>query len=357
MEYTKAQKIAFVGLLSISAFLIGYSLKKKKPAKTKQDLRLRDVPLEIVETTTDPSVFVASGLENIPALFMRFDEENNDFILTKLNRPPKTPRQEQDTSEYSTYMRNQFNAPLYIIESDFLRLQELGLIPQNFPLNQIAFHFSYNERNQFLVGYSAPYTQTTSATPIQEVIRPIWAVSFEFEFETESTAPSYIDDVGLRTYGAKMLFAEGMLTRSNDGCHNSQGVNECFAEKAVLMQILMNRLSLRKEKRNPDATYQTIFDGPGQRWNASTPFMNNFNAGPTPLAQQRFNTFYEYYFWQMPAFAAHATNFIHFYAIQNTPSWVQIENMTPDVDVQTYDNTHPIRIGRTIVVDNSRTFQ
>jgi hypothetical protein len=353
MTNDQKYKATLIGLAAVSAFFLGYALKKKKSTVVGNKKKY----LEIAFRTYDPLEF-SGGRPYAPAMALQFIADENDFVFYALERPPQNAVHEQHDSEYNKFMRSRFAPSDYIAESDFIALQNMGIISVDFPLDQIVFTRSHNGLNKFMVGYSSPYSQDCSAsTDIPNVVRPLWAVSFDTVFNTNSVVPADINDTDLRYYGAKMLFAEGLLTRSNEGCHDSQGLNECDAEKGALMQILIHRLRLKQEKIDPNETFASVFDGPGQRWNEGSAFLTPFNEGPSDLAQTRFNNFYNSHFWQMPNLSLTATNFIHFYAIRNIPSWVNPNNMTPSVEFQNYANVHPIRIGRTIVADNSRTFR
>lgn len=318
-----------------------------------------DAPLEAVLHTADPLEILAEN-GGPPALAMVYIPDAKDFDLAGLNRPPRAadnPTAPPDTnSNYYNVMRQSYSPSDFMAEADFHQLQALGLIPRDFPPERIVVVPSHSGLNKFMVGYSAPYTQQTSATSTQ-VVSPLWAVSFYGPLDTSMVPADDMDDMDLRKFGAKMLFGEGMLERDNDGCHKSQGLNECDAEKAALMSILLERIRLKRSKTDSSATAVTPFTGAGQQWNASSAFMNKFNQALTPVAQQRFNDFYNNRFWHMPKFGDTATHFIHHFAVKSVPAWIQSASArTPTTDAPSYANQHAVRIGRAIVADNSRTF-
>jgi len=357
MSLSHKKVYALAGLATISVALIGYALIKKNRNKKREIDRS---PLDVAFVTTDPFAFSGDSA-NKDALAMLFDEANNDYSLLALTRPPISAQNDLPNSDmsstYNQFMHSRFDLNDYISEQDFITLQEIGVIPPQFPLDQIVFTRSHNGVNKFMVGYSSPYTQTTNAQPISQVVRPLWVVSFDTSFDPRFQIPDFIDDADLREQGAKMLYAEGMLSRPNDGCHTSQGQNECNSEKSALLQILLERLRLKQEKQSASSDLMSVFTGPGQKWNAGSSFMNPFKRGPDELAQSRFDEFYNHKFWHMPNLSSTATHFIHHYAISNTPNWVDVNVMTPTVSYANYANQHPIRIGRTIIADNSRTFK
>lgn len=358
LKTSNIEKYTIYGVAALTLVTIGYIILKKRKASA-ATLEYIPAPLEIVDISNDPYTY-SGDAALVSALGMEFDENSNDFQLLALNRPPLSAENDKSTdlnSSYNQSMQSRFTLDQYISEKDYEALQQLNIIPLDFPLEQITFTRSHNGVNKFMVGYSSPYTQTTSATPIANVIRPLWAVSFDTEFDPRFQPLEGIDDADFRKFGAKMLYAEGLLTRANDGCHQSQGQNECNAEKSALMQILLNRLALKKQKINSNLTFSSVFSGSNQLWNAGSAFMNPFNKGPDSVAQDRFDDFYEYKFWHMPNLSDNASHFIHHFAISNTPSWVAMDVMTPTQDFANYANQRPIRIGRAIVADNSRTFK
>jgi hypothetical protein len=318
-----------------------------------------DAPLEAILNTTDPKAILSEN-GGPRALAMIYVEDLNNFDLVGLNRPPRTAENPTVTSDknsrYYRTLHSVYQPGDFMDEGDFLALQDLGVVPRDFPPEQIVVVPSHNELNKYMVGYSAPYMQDTNAQDTR-VVSPLWAVSFGDPIETGLMAVGDMDDFDLRKYGAKMLHGEGMLDRANDGCHKSQGLNECDAEKAALMSILLERIRLKRKKTDANATAVTPFTGGGQRWNASDAFMNKFNQTLSSEAQTRFTDFYNYRFWHMPKLSDTATHFIHHYAVQNVPNWTRDSSArTPSVDAPSYANQHAVRIGRTIVTDNSRTF-
>jgi hypothetical protein len=372
-EHRLRQIYTIMGLAAAAVLGVGVYRKLRGNSVTPDVLEIRqkqkskrsagdydeNEPLEITTTILDPELLLEENGGPV-GMAMVYVPEVNDFNLVGLNRPPKSAAQAGDngTSEYYKTLSRMYGPKDFMSEGDYKALQEINVIPKDFPPDRVIMVYSHNGVNKFMVGYSEEYRQETSAETVT-AITPLWAVAFGAPFDTSLLLPDDMSDEDLRAVAPKIMMAEGMLTRPNGGCHASQGPIECGAEKAAIMSIMLERLRLKRAKIDADATLSSVIMGPGQRWNTYSAFMDKYSNLPLTQAEQlRFNYFYNNQFWHMPQLTDTATHYCHHFAVNKIPSWIiDSSQMTPTQDTPNYANQRVIRIGRLLSSDNSRTFK
>lgn len=333
-------------------------IRPKQKTKRSPDDYDENEPLSITTTILDPELLLEENGGPV-GMAMVYVPEVNDFNITGLNRPPRSAAQAGDGggSDYYNTLARMYGPDDFMSEADYIALQDLNVIPKGFPPSRVIMVRSHNGVNKFMVGYSSEYTQNTNAENVTAV-KPLWAVAFGAPFDTSLLLPDDMSDEDLRAVAPKIMLAEGMLTRPNGGCHASQGPIECGAEKAAIMSIALERLRLKRAKLDANATLSAVVDGPGQRWNTGSAFMNVYNRGLTDTERQRFNYFYNNQFWHMPQLTDTATHYCHHFAVNKIPAWIlDSSQMTPTNDYPNYANQRVMRIGRLLSADNSRTFR
>lgn len=326
---------------------------------------LRDISVEPISGID----YLSNISDTIPAIAFRWNDEIKDYEFYVLNFTPRRAADvpnESETEYLASVQRSFNNAASYICNEDMESLQALGLIPVGFNFAHSAFNFSNNKLNHFMIGYSDPYMMKTNRDDIR-VITPVWGVSFGSAFDTTFLpGPSYTQNEINQIYdcSARMLHAEFMLSRGNSGCSVNIGKQECAFEKTLLMNCMLNQWALRKEKINPAIRLDSIFLGPGLRWNPSNEFMSSFNSPLDSKQKINFEKFINKEFWGMPTMGYSVTNFIHPYSmakfskktgerLTENPDWIKQTTSR----FSTYPAQYPIRIGQAIGADNSRTFR
>ncbi len=352
MKLTKQQKIyAAYGALGLAAsgivyFLIRRFVGRRGSTSLKGDPKLT---LRNSATSAEGGGSGASETGPIPALAIQFDEFSGDVIEYTLNYTPQSDP--EDASVMSV--------------EDYERLQDVGLIPEGFPLDQIVAVPSHNERNWFFVGYSEPFSMRTNRDPLT-VITPLWAVSYDLNFDPENTPSddfpneSEFYDVALRT-----LFAEWLLTnRGVDGCHKNLTLTECNVERAAILNLIIQRTRMKQERINGDLSYSSVIYGPGIRWNdpkgdGSSRFMRSYEGEIPAKAVARFDTFYNSSFWPMPMFSGSAVGFIHPYSMSaggTNPPWIKKTHPKSD-GYFPYLSDHTILLGKAVFTDTRSRFK
>jgi hypothetical protein len=277
----------------------------------------------------------------IPALAFVYNPNNDDFDSFVLNF---TPAQ---------------NPSGGITQSDVAILTQLGVIPKDFPIQNVVRTTSMNDEFSYLVGYSDPYRLKTNRDDIF-VVRPLWAVSFGKPIQTDAQAPNDLDSRAFETASLRMLFAEWMLSHDRlTGCHVGQGLNMCDAERAALILAMIERYKIKSDNFTKSGTSpQSVFIGSGQLWNAGDAFKKTFNSTIDQKFVDRFYDFYSRRFWFIPKLTYSATHFIHYLSMSSggqNPSWVKAPE--PFSNDTNYANTHPIHIGLSVLTDQRKTFR
>ena len=336
----KNNKLAYA-TMGIGGSILVYVLYRKlkgsswgeSKTKLKGDVKITEISLE---DTANPNA-------RMPALALTFDPSESYYTYYRVNY---TPRLEDGQ----------------LSNVDYELLQEAEIIPKGFPIQQTAVVHSHNNKNTFVVGYSKPFFISTNRDDL-EVITPLWGVSVENNFDSDSKPPEDFPDeelfydVGLRT-----LFAEWMLTnRGDNGCHPNQSLSDCNAERAAMLYAIYIRTRRKQQVfSDPSLTYESVIYGPGIKWNGGSQFMNTWGGNITQLARDRFETFYQSRFWHMPALAADAMSFIHYKSMSKNkalnPAWIK-EAHPLDSNAQSYPSNYPIKMGLSVFIDLQKRFK
>ena len=395
------KKALLFGLGLTSALFLRLSVVQAKKEKQLSPIyrgnkpaKLKRVDLEKLANRKDVS---------IPSLVIKLDEDKRvpgterqkgmyeTFVLNF------TPRRASETHDESKsrdlqYVQKPNEIPnefkkLKAIEkrktihpNDFAILKSIGVIPSNFPLNQIAYTTSPNLKNEFLIGYSNEYTFDPKTRKSLEVIKPLFIVSFGKAFDTNTSLnPSVNKELDLRDAGARMLYAEGLLHKTAEsGCSTLYGFNECQLERMALLNVLLNRKARRHKRYNENYKYHNVITdkkkGKFSHWNSDSSFMGKYNGHlevdsnwkkrvPLPNKyKKRFNRFYDSMFWNMPKIALEGSHFVHYMGMSNEPSRSMPTFITnPEfMDDFGYTNTYvspkPIKVGQTLVTDSRERY-
>ena len=335
------KKAILYGSAGAGTLLLGYLIYRALSKSDYTGLKGEPKITPLNSTSTTSVAEAGESSMNIPALAIIHDDYG-EYAKFALNY---TPQANPDQSDQ-------------ISIEDYERLQTVGIIPQGFPREQIVAVPSHNGRNWFFVGYSDPYSIRTNRDNLT-VIQPKWAVSYGRNFDNSGIPPDDMDsperfyDVALRT-----LFAEWMLTnRGVDGCHRGQTLSACNAERGAILNILLQRTALKKERIRENLDSKSVIYGPGIRWNKGRTFMDSYEGPITSRAQDRFNEFYLYDFWQMPQYSGQSTGFIHPLSMSRSsptnPPWIK----TTDPLAAGYLANHVIELGSAVFSDRSRRFK
>lgn len=347
MNLTDQQKkYAIYSALGLSASILLFLLMRKLRNGSSQR---GSTPLEgepILTPRKAHSAAEGSDRSNdvIPALAVYLNDETGEFEQYELNYTPQSDPQDLSTMSIE----------------DYERLQRVGLIPNGFPIDQIVAIPSHNERNWFFVGYSAPFSMRTNRDPVT-VIRPLWAVSFGFNFDPSNTPPdNFVDESAFYDVALRTLFAEWMLTnRGVDGCHKNLTLSACNLERAAITNLIIQRTRMKQSRIDGNLSYSSVIYGPGIRWNGSSQFMSSYQGSIPSKAVERFDTFYHSSFWPMPMFSGYAVGFIHPFSMSaggTNPSW--IKQASPIIDESfPYLSTHTILLGKALFIDTRRNFK
>ena len=321
-----------------------------------------------------------------------YDNELDDYIPYSLNFTPRRASDIHDeyTSNDLQFFSDPFETPTrflgvdgsfyFIHPNDFRMLEVRGIIPKDFPLEQVAYVKSFNEKNEFLVGYSKPYTLKTKRNDV-DVVRPLWAVSFGEDFDTQSTPPKGLNTRNFKDIGKRMLTAEGMLSRKPIGCHEGQGKISCDLERSALLNALINRRQ-KKDSMYPKRkiSFKNVITGPGLTWSNSEHFLAPYNGYPDrkkwephlpqkpirPTETRRFAEVYLHRFWHLPQLVDKATHFVHYNNLskgidsktkrkKTLPPW--IVKTLPDKSTNNYPSKHTLHIGESIFTDRNGKFK
>jgi hypothetical protein len=322
----------------------------------------------------------------IPALVSTFNEETGGFDYSKLNFTPRRMSETHDGTQYqdAQILRDPLNIPSEFQKiktpsqmmhpNDYQILQHAGIIPEGFPLSQTQYAVSPNGLNEYIIGYSAPFKIPTNRDAL-EVIKPLWAVSFGHDFIANAKPPKDFPDSKLfRNLSERVLAAEWLLTNKGEyGCHRGQALTACNAERAGLLNAIIQRTKRKQERIKSDLDYKSVVYGPGQKWNGKDKFMSAYRGyfgetghASSPLkdlsqeAQNNFTVFYDHAFWQLPPYTYKADSFIHPYSMSKdvklNPSWTKEFNPMKD-DASSYAATHAILVGKAIFTDQRRYFK
>ena len=291
----------------------------------------------------DPKLSPFSGSSELPALAIANDG-NGDYLQYTLNYTPQADPKN----------------PLKMNPEDYIRLQDVGLIPREFPQSQIVPIPSHNGSNWFFVGYSAPRRITTNRDPIS-VIEPEWAVSYGLNFERTNTPPdNFPNENEFYNVALRTLYAEWLLTnRGVEGCHRDQTLSSCNLERAAILNLILQRTRIKQNRIAENLSYRSVIYGPGIKWNGSSQFMASYEGQIPVEAHERFREFYTTAFWWMPQFSAFSIGFIHPYSMSAggvNPSWIKHTNPLEDYNFG-YPSDHVIKLGNAIFSDTRKTFR
>jgi len=376
--------------------VIGILVFRPKPShasvlesqKEKLTTRGSNKPLRVARDSN----YFSNGDFDVPAMALVYNKALDDYTQYSLNFTPR--RASEIHNEYTSndlqFFADPFETPTrflgvdgsshFIHPNDFRMLEVLGIIPKDFPLEQVAYVQSFNGKNEFLVGYSQPYTLATKREDVK-VVRPLWAVSFGKDFDTKSVPPQGLKIRGFKDIGTRMLTAEGMLSRKPIGCHEGQRKNSCDLERGALLNALINRKH-RKQEMYPKRKirFKSVIDGPGLRWSTGTHFLAPYNGYPDrkkwkrgfpqkkirPTETRRFTEVYLHRFWHLPQLVDKATHFVHYNNLstgidyktkleKTLPSW--IVRTRPEKKTTNYPSKHTLHIGESIFTDRSGAFK
>ena len=398
----KKDKLLSYSLIGMGAIALTAVIFKARKARAKgkdrspiprksNSLTIKDISSDVL---TNPDV-------TVPAVFMSYDPSNSDSKSNNideiqyklLNFTPRRASTPHNESEYNDLMY--LNEPREIPAvfdtltsaekhrtlhpNDFTILKLMGLIPPSFPLSQTGYIKSFNGENEFFVGYSKPqnvtYGKGTNPQTVKAVA-PLWAVSFGNRFNTDSKKPSWITkDSDFEETAHRVLMAEFMLARNNEGCDYRLGHNMCAAEKNLILGILLERYKLKKAKDANMTFHKTVVKHP--MWSAGSPaFEAGYRGHPGkakrglrtlsykdvknqyPKMHNRFLNHYANELWHLPNLAGHATNFVHYDVLSSGPDYYKDGALkshnaarSPESTTLDYTQKHPVRIGRAMSVD------
>jgi len=306
----------------------------------------------------------------------------------ELNYTPRRASEAHDESTYSDLMyfenptvipdafRNLKVPQQMIHPNDYRILQHLKLIPENFPISQVSYTTSLNGKNEYVVGYSLPMNFTLNSGETIRAVKPLWAVSFGNAFNTNSTPPQDLA-ADFNEVAQRLIVAEGLHARANEGCDYRLNHNLCAAEKNAILGILIERYKRRKE-RKPELNNLKFEDiiFKKQMWNPSKSFKAGYNGHPgsstpaihaqanqkIPISQfqdkwkNNYNYHKKYDLWHLPSYGRHATHYSHYDAQNGVPSFFATPDPVISSDEHDYAAKHNIRIGRTIVRDQRKGY-
>jgi len=337
------KKIIIYSAAGAGAALLGYgiyrALNRRGSTKLKGEPQL---------TRLDNPVSAASGggvgsPMKHPALAVIHDE-NGDYVRFGLNYTPQADPEQSDQMSVE----------------DYERLQDVGLIPEGFPMDRIVSVPSHNGRNWFFVGYSEPFSMSTNRDNLT-VIEPMWAVSYGLDFDDTSTPPeNFPDEDEFYNVALHILYAEWLLTnRGVDGCHRGQTLSACNVERGAVLNLILQRLHMKQSRIDGNLSYESNIYGPGIRWNASTQFMSSYEGAVPAQAKKRFDEFYSTSFWQMPQYSGNAVGFIHPYGMSKggaNPPWTK-KTEPLDTNFGPYLASHVVKLGNAVFSDIRKTFR
>ena len=340
----KHKKYALYGALGVSVSAILFMVIRRFSKKRGFTPLKGDPALTPRNFASSAESGGSASNENIPALAMYLDDPTGEFEQYTLNYTPQADPQD----------------PSKISVEDYERLKAVGVIPDDFPLEQIVAVPSHNERNWFFVGYSAPFSMRTNRDPLT-VIKPLWAVSYGFDFDPENTpADDFPDEGDFYDVALRTLFSEWMLTnRGTDGCHRGLSLSACNLERAAILNLIIQRTRMKQTRIDQDLSYDSVIYGPGIRWNASSQFMSSYEGTIPDIAVGRFDNFYNTDFWPMPMFSGYAVGFIHPFSMSKggaNPSWIKQTSPLSN-DSFPYLSDHTILLGKAVFTDTRSNFK
>ena len=380
----RKQKIITYSLVGVGASLLTYILIRKMRGKEEDtSVTARKGEVEIVSVDSNS---LSNPKAKVPAIGMLYNKDNNDFDLYKLNYTPRrasTPHNElknndlyylSDPNEVPIEFTKVSNLDQMIHPNDYRILQLKGLIPMNFPLERVAYVKSANGKNDFVVGYSEEENITLKSGNTFKGVHHMWVVSFGQNFNTDSQAPSsFTNESEFKETAQRVLLAEYLLSRPNEGCARGMGHNMCAAEKNAILGILLERYKVRKAKKKPKSlTYEQVVMNP-QSWNDGGVFQSSYRGYPVgdpdygkstkkPISQfnsiwsTNFNNHYENDFWHMPSLGLSATHFIHHKALNSAPRFITTEG-EPLSSQNEYAAKKPIKVGQLTAIDRRKTYR
>lgn len=283
---------------------------------------------------------------------------------------------------FETFKKKGYALSEIMHPNDFQILQASNIIPTNFPFERIEIVKSLNGKNLFMVGYSEPKaidfykTQTKSENDKVKIIKPLWAVSFGKVFNpTATVADDLLSDKSvLKILTTRVLVAEGMTARANEGCSYLLDAVLCAAEKVALMGIYFKRYRGFKSKNANAKITAPIYKE--VQWNSSPAFMSVYNGWMNNISKtetkdkrkitnypevqrNRVSNFYDQYMWSIPDFGNGASNYVHVDTMINkgklAPKWIWTFRPL-DKNKNKYTSKHPILVGKLLASDNAKDF-
>jgi len=339
------KKVILYGAAGAGTLLFSYALYKLLRKSKSTELKGNPELTPLVNQTVGAEFGGISNDAVIPALAIIHDRSTGEYSQFSLNYTPRASAEDESV----------------ISDIDFARLQGVGLIPDDFPIDQVVAVPSHNGHNWFFVGYSAPYTIETNRDDLT-VIEPVWAVSYGVNFDASNSLPEGMeDDTQFYEVALRTLFAEWMLTnRGVDGCHRNQTLSACNVERSAILNIILQRTHMKQARIDGKLDFTSVIYGPGNRWNKGRTFMDAYEGAIPPDAQERFNSFYYTSFWPMPQFSGHAIGFIHPLSMSKTratnPLWVKRTEPLDDV-FGPYLANHVVELGSAVFSDIRKTFK
>lgn len=398
-ELIKRERLSYY-IMGAGALIAGVALFKYSRARAAANALNQVVPrFDNIPTLTPTTITELSNPNSeVPAVFFEYkeDKSNGDakslrLNAYKLNFTPRrfsTPHDERLNNDLG-YLENVFflppgfdkvtNKDEMIHPNDFQILKLKGYIPQDFPLEQTVYVKSPNGMNEFLIGYSNEGEKYTimgenNVKPKVPIVKPLWALSFGKVFNTNSTAPKGFDnETEFLENAERILAAEGLSSRKNQGCDFKLNDFLCAAEKTAILSIFLRRYKLRKEKDKNFKYIDVVYKGGFPTWNPSCSFKSDFNAylgqsNKCSKSDKRSvinypkknrdatKEYLEKYFWHLPNYGVTASHYIHPDATKSLASFMREPHAPSESDKNKYSSKHKILIGRSIVLDRSKEF-
>lgn len=278
---------------------------------------------------------------SIPGLALVYDESSDDFKSFLLNFTPAQSTTGQGISN---------------VDVDVLK--GLGIIPKEFPIDNVVLTRSMNGEFKYLVGYSDPYRIKTKRDDLS-VVRPLWAVSFGSPINTTAQPPNALNTSAFKDVAMRVLYGEWLLSQDRiTGCNFGQALNMCDAERAAIVSLVAERFRIKSDNfTNTRKHPNSVVYGPGEIWSLGSTFKSSYESTIADKFKARFVDFYNHRLWFMPNLTYSATSFLHYNSMSSggeNPWWIK-QQSPYDNDV-TYANTHTLHIGNAVFSDRRKAF-
>jgi len=320
-----------------------------------------------------------SKLQDAPGFFIKLGKDQYYQEMGYLNFTPRTNNmglnlETSDDRQFlddpvehyrKNYVENSLNChdiDYMLHVNDFALLKQYGVIPEDALYENHTLISSNDGKNIFAVGYSEPFDIKTNRDDLT-VISPLWAVSCYRKFQSNTGKPDFMSESVYKKFlnvAFHTLYAEFMLTnRGENGCHPNQTQLYCDLERAGILNCLINRYEIKKEKFDESITYASPIYGPGQQWNKGSTFMDAYERKKHKNVKARFDSFIgSTRFWPMPNFVDFATHFIHPWSMSKkrskNPAFIKKAN--PYLN-KCDPNQNAILLGKSIFINSGTYFK